>query len=374
MEADSNTSWGLHLWDKSEEVFAHTCHQVSGLTSNYAKLFKEFGELERDYARGVRKLCNKYAPKQEVSSSSNGSSNLVLESDRDKALRLILTELGFKAGQHEVLAELYTKSLTEDLKIKVKEANKEVEKLRKELKRSQEVTDHVQKGHEKYNVKYQKCLQEALMADKCWQNAQADRSLSRRDVERLRSVAVEKQKQCDESQRILERHSANLQEVTNSHLHRTLPNILDSLQSLSVHTGNHLSATMLRAVRAEMEATKVISSCNDEMERIIGNIQPHVDTERLIEMYKTGAVPTVDTLDKAKADTNNIKTMKKSKSLAKLPTDKDCQNAYQNKRKIESKIEALEEEIAKGIFYAFKRCHGSLKLCLRLDLLAANLL
>ena len=144
MGADSNASWGLHLWDKSEEVFAHTCHHVSGLTSHYAKLFKEFGELERDYARGVRKLCNKYAPKQEVSSSSgSGSSHLVLETDRDKGLRLILAELGFKAGQHEVLAELYTKSLTEDLKIKVKEANKEVEKLRKELKRSQEGTDQV---------------------------------------------------------------------------------------------------------------------------------------------------------------------------------------------------------------------------------------
>ena len=344
------TSWGHHLWDRSEEVFSVSCHQIASLGNSYSKFYKELGELERDYAKGVRKLCNKYAPKQEVgsSASSGGSGGLQSESSRDKGFRLFLAELGFKAGQHEVLAELYSKSVTEDLKTKVKEANKEVEKLRKELKRSQEVTEHVQKSHEKYNVKYQKCYQDSVFAERSWQRAESDTSLSRREVEKLRSYALEKQRQCDESKRVLDRHNLNLQEVTSSHLHRTLPSVLDNLQSLSVHTSIFLNTTMLRGVRAEVEAAKVISSCNGEMERIIGEIQPHVDSERVIELYKTGAVASVDTLDHALVDTNNLKTLKKSKSLAKIPSEKDCQNAYQNKRKLEAKISALEEEIIKG--------------------------
>ena len=102
-----------------------------------------------------------------------------------------------------------------------------------------------------------------------------------------------------------------------------------------------------------MEAEKVISSCNTEMGDIIDKIQPHVDSERVIEMYKSGAVPSVDMLDHALVDTSHLKhstnTIRKSKSFTKIPAaEKENQSAYQNKRKLEAKIEVLEEEIAKG--------------------------
>ena len=338
------SSWGIHLWDRTEEVFGHTSLEIATLTSCYSKFYKELGEIERDYAKGVRKLCNKFGPKQDVGGQ---------ESHKDRGFRLFLTELGYKAGQHEILAELYTKSVTEDLKLKVKDANKEIEKLRKELKRSQEVTEHVQKSHEKYNIKYQKSFQDCLIAERSLQKAENDCSLSRKDVEKLRHYAVEKQKQSDENKKVLDRHLTKLQEVTNNHLHRALPSVLDNLQSLSIHTANHLCQVMKRGVTAEIESEKVIASCNIEMGDIIDKIQPHVDSEKVIEMYKSGAVPSVDMLDHALVDTSHLKqstnTIRKSKSFTKIPTaEKDNQSAYQNKRKLEAKIEILEEEIAKG--------------------------
>mgnify|MGYP001302438360 FL=1 len=115
-------SWGLHLWDRTEEVFAYTVGDVASLTATYAKFYRELAEVEKDYAKGVRKLCNKFAPKQEAGGQ---------ESERDRGWRLLLTELGYKAGQHELLSELYSKSVIEDLKTKVKDSNKEIEKLRK---------------------------------------------------------------------------------------------------------------------------------------------------------------------------------------------------------------------------------------------------
>ena len=268
-------SWGLHLWDKSEEVFGHTSLDIATLTSCYAKFYKELGEIERDYARGVRKLCNKFAPKQDVGCS------IGRESDRDKCFKLFLKEFGYKAGQHEILSELYSKSIPEDLKIKVKEANKEIERLRKELKRSQEVTEHVQKSHEKYNIKHQKCYQEAIFAERSWHKAESDTSMSRREVEKLRAVAVEKQKQCDESKKVLERHSIKLEDVSNNHLHRSLPSILDNLQSLSIETGNSLVSTMERGVTAELEAERVVSSCSREMSNIVSQVMYRVKGEHI---------------------------------------------------------------------------------------------
>ena len=77
-----------------------------------------------------------------------------------------------------------------------------------------------------------------------------------------------------------------------------------------------------------------------------------MDSERIIELYKSGAVASVDTLRQALVDTNQLKptnnTIKKSKSFNKIPSDKECQSAYQSKRKLEQRIESLEEEISKG--------------------------
>lgn len=337
-------SWGTHLWDRAEEVFSHTLVEVGGLATTYAKFYKELAEQEREYARGLRKLCTKYNPKQEVGGQ---------ESDRDRGFRLHLTELGYKAGQHELLSELYAKSIPEDLKARVKEANKEIEKLRKELKRSQEVTEHVQKSHEKYNVKYQKSLQEAAAADRSLVRAEADCSLSRREVEKLRALAAEKQRQCEESRAAVARHGSQVAEVREAHLHATLPGLLDTLQGVSIGAGAALQAAVMRGVSAELEADRVVAACTQEMAAVATSRSPHADTERVIEMFKSGAVASEASLDQALVNTSNLKvatnTIRKSKSFAKLPAEKESQSIYQNKRKLESKIGALEEEIAKGI-------------------------
>ena len=102
------------------------------------------------------------------------------------------------------MAELYSKSLPEELKNKVKDQTKNIEKLRKELKRSQEATEQVQKSHEKYKTKFQKSYQDAVNAERCWQKAESDCSFSRKEVEKYRTVSVEKQKQCEENRRVLE--------------------------------------------------------------------------------------------------------------------------------------------------------------------------
>ena len=112
---------------------------------------------------------------------------------------------------------------------------------------------------------------------------------------------------------------------------------------------------MKRGIAAEIESQKVISSCNSEMQGAIETVSAQEDSERVIEFYKSGAVCSVDTLDHALVDFSQVKhnfnTMKKSKSTTKVSSstsEKDCQSLYQLKRKIQSKIDALEDEITKG--------------------------
>ena len=220
--AGTNT-WGHHLWDRTEETFSQAGQDLGLLSGHFTKFYRELGEIEKDYAKSMRKLCNKFLTKQEAGNQ---------ELSREKGFRLFLTEIGYKAGQHEILAELYSKSLPDDLKNKVKEETKNIDKLRKELKRSQEATEQLQKSHEKLKMKFQKNHQEAINAERSWQRAENDCSFSRKEVEKYRTISVEKQKQSDESRRVLEKQREQLQQASAEHLHRALPSVLDSLQQI----------------------------------------------------------------------------------------------------------------------------------------------
>ena len=126
-----------------------------------------------------------------------------------------------------------------------------------------------------------------------------------------------------------------------------------TLQGVSLGAGAALQAAVMRGVSAELEADRVVAACTQEMAAVVTGRCPRADTERVIEMFKSGAVASVASLDQALVNTSNLKvatnTIRKSKSFAKLPAEKESQSIYQNKRKLESKIGALEEEIAKGM-------------------------
>ena len=73
--------------------------------------------------------------------------------------RLLLTELGYQANQHEQMSELYTKTIPQDLKTKAKEDTKVAEKCRKEIKHLQQSVDQAQKSLEKSSLKYKRSYQ-----------------------------------------------------------------------------------------------------------------------------------------------------------------------------------------------------------------------
>ena len=58
-------SWGVELWDCVEEVLGQVTSDTEDVCSVYGKFIKERGEVEREYAKNLRKLCSKYLPRGE---------------------------------------------------------------------------------------------------------------------------------------------------------------------------------------------------------------------------------------------------------------------------------------------------------------------
>ena len=67
-------SWGPDLWDSYHSVVGHVTKGANDLVDVYAKFIKEKAELEKEYARGLRKLIAKYEPKKIKKNKENEES------------------------------------------------------------------------------------------------------------------------------------------------------------------------------------------------------------------------------------------------------------------------------------------------------------
>ena len=57
------STWGPPLWDRYPCVLSHVTRGGDELSSVFAKMVKERGEVEKEYAKNIRKLVTKYDQK-----------------------------------------------------------------------------------------------------------------------------------------------------------------------------------------------------------------------------------------------------------------------------------------------------------------------
>ena len=55
-------SWGYELWDGYDFVFCHLTTQADLMVDVYARFFREKADLDKEYAKGLRKLVSRYEP------------------------------------------------------------------------------------------------------------------------------------------------------------------------------------------------------------------------------------------------------------------------------------------------------------------------
>ena len=92
-------AWGHELWDCYDKISSHVSSGVTTNLATYNKFLKEKAEIEKEYAKGLRKLVSKYE-KWGGESEEEGE-----QWEEDRVFNTILTETGYIAGQHEMIAE-----------------------------------------------------------------------------------------------------------------------------------------------------------------------------------------------------------------------------------------------------------------------------
>ena len=59
-------TWGSELWDRYSCVLSHVNRGGDELSSVLAKFVKERGEVEKEYAKNIRRLVTKYTNKKDI--------------------------------------------------------------------------------------------------------------------------------------------------------------------------------------------------------------------------------------------------------------------------------------------------------------------
>merc|ERR1712142_110923 len=103
--------------------------------SVYSQFFKEKGELEKEYAKGLRKLVARYEPAKRKKKEEGN------ETTETSSFRQFLLETGYQAGQHELLAENLSKTLAKEIQKKSTELLKKIKGNSKQARKQKENID-----------------------------------------------------------------------------------------------------------------------------------------------------------------------------------------------------------------------------------------
>ena len=102
------------------------------------------------------------------------------------AFRLFLQELGFQAGQHEIVAETLSNKLQHELVKKSKEISKKTKNNIKEAKKFSENLNRSYKELDKCKMKYQKSYVEMEESKGTFLKADCEGTMSRNEISKLK--------------------------------------------------------------------------------------------------------------------------------------------------------------------------------------------
>merc|ERR1719369_469838 len=118
---------------------------------------------------------------------------------------------------------------------------------------------------EKSKCKYQRSFQDWESAQASYRRAEADGTVSRNEIAKLRSLADSRQRMSDEQKMMYASQLARTNKYQADYYSRQLPGVLDSLQQIEIERGNYLKQVLDQCVSAEQAVSPILSRCHQEI-------------------------------------------------------------------------------------------------------------
>jgi len=357
-------SWGVELWDRYDSVVRQVSQSSRELDTWYGSFFKERSRIENEYARSLRKLIKTYThrrvdrqhtpPLPFTFTPKTKKKNIEDETTQSNGFRLILQELGYQAGQHELLADTYGKDCSKSIDERLKEVKNEMEKNKKEAEVIEKNLSQSYKSFDNKKSKYQKAHTDLQVTVNAFKKTESDGTISRHEVDKMRAMTNKKTRESDEA-KAQYAHQLIKTNESQQEYYKLLPTVLNNLQSLAIGNCEFFKNIISKCVKHEKDVAPIVAKCHEEMENEIGKINATKDSEIVINRLKTGNVPPADFVFEELIPGMEVKTnvakrnsWSRRRSKQVLNAEKENINYFQKKRELEKKIEVQESDVLKG--------------------------
>ena len=191
-----------------------------------------------------------------------------------------MEEVGYQAGQHEVLADQLLRNFPQEIKQAIKDAQKIIETLKKDLKGCQATLDKSYKNLDKTKLKYVKHQEDFTLSKDSLNNPG-------QNMEEIRA----KEKQAEEQKVEYAVQLVKTNKCQAQYYECDLPDILGKLEKLCEGQHQYFVSVMSRCVASEQTVAPIISKCQEDMMAALEKVDVKAELSSVVERNKTGGVP-----------------------------------------------------------------------------------
>ena len=170
----------------------------------------------------------------------------------------MLKEVGFQAGQHEVLAEALSKEIYKNIHEQAKQL-KEIR--RKNMKDSEKLVTDLNaafKSMQASKEKFRKAFEEQEKATSAFKKADGDGNVSRNELSKLRLQASNSTSKCDALKHTFADELVKTNAFRQRYYYELLPGVLGELQTLEHRRIELVRQGILACVAKEMEVSNAV--------------------------------------------------------------------------------------------------------------------
>ncbi|XP_048839936.1 formin-binding protein 1a isoform X12 [Brienomyrus brachyistius] len=365
-------SWGTELWDQFDNLEKHT-HWGIEFVERYTKFIKERSEIEVNYAKQIRNLSKKYQPKKNSKEEEENKYSSC------RAFLTTLNELNDYAGQHEVIAENLTSQIISELMRFVQELKAERKSHFHDGRKAQQHIENSWKQLEMSKRRFERDCKEADRAQQYFEKMDADINVTKADVEKRSSLKARQQAQlrhqmAEDSKNEYTSCLQKFNQEQNEHYYTLIPHIFQRIQDMEERRIEKVGESMKMFAEIDRQVLPIVGKCLDGMTKSAESVEPKLDSNQVIESYKSGFEPPGDVEFedysqpmKRTASENSLtnsrgegKDKPSGKSKPKLwpfikknkgSGPEDCSHLppEQRRKKLQAKVDDLNKEIQKEV-------------------------
>ncbi|XP_056275140.1 formin-binding protein 1-like [Pseudoliparis swirei] len=280
-------NWGTELWDQFDNLEKHTSWGIDFL-ERYSKFVKERADIELSYAKQIRSLSKKYHPKRSREDESRYTWCL--------AFSATLRQLNELSDQREELAENLNSQIVCELTRYTQEVKAERKTHFQDGRRAQQHIESSWKQLESSKRRFERDCKEAERAQQVSDRIDLDNKTAgeKRCALKARQTAQQKKQAAEESRKDYVTSLNQFNQDQHQHYHTLVPVIYQRIQDMEERRIERICESMRSSAEAERKVVPVASSCLDVMMDAAEGIQPRMDTQQVVEVYKSGFDPPGD--------------------------------------------------------------------------------